>query len=1260
MGKSGRIGWSGLLALALAWVLVRSAGAFDYPEYPSSVTDRPQPRDKVVLTWATIDNDAPSITIYWPTTHEETEYGTGYTITRQVVGSGGPSTIFSVSGPAAKTTFSYTDTTLTPGVLYQYTISGTIYLVSKGSSYTGSTTFYGGVKLPVTEDRGKIILVLDKTMSSPLAGDIQLWKQDLICDGWQVLTEEVDRDPDNPDDFTACVPVRSKIKAQYNSDPANVKAAALFGHIPVPYSGTGAFDGHTQHAGAWSTDTYYADLDGVWTDTSVDLTMAGTDYPLTEKLKNIPGDGKFDQSSTPTSTEIMVGRIDMAAMTAFKRGSSDTDYETRLLKNYLRKDHAWRHKQVTVKTQGLVQDGFRNYVPSSWQGGFCNLVPLVGGCNVVEGNYPMHPILDLGQMHKSLESDTWLWLYGTGGGGYTGASTCGDSWDWAELHTNVVFTMLFGSYFGDWDQSNAYLRAPLASDDYTLTCAWGDRPVPSYTKMGYGEVAAYWYYKNSFAITANFFGDPTLRMGQVAPPTNLNITTSNGAVEVTWDASPDADMGYYVYHSTSAEGPFTRVTPSPITHRYYIDLPANGPHYYMVKALSLFTGNTVSYYNLSQGVLGYVYVSLSDAPEIEVTGNDQRILTGDTLPSLADHTSFGDVSLSGGTMQRSYTISNVGRVDLNLTGSPRVEITGPQASEFTILATPPATLSALGGSAALVISFTPGGLGLRQATVSIATDDADENPFVFAIHGRGVNNTPVVFDQSLTTPEDTPLAITLTASDADGDALGYLLVTAPKHGTLTGTAPNWVYTPAADFSGDDRFTFKATDGFEESSLATVSIIVTPVDDPLVLLSGPTASPNPVATGQPANLEVVATDSDTTTGISYLWELVSGPGTATFANASAANTTVICSAAGTYVLRLTATSDGVSVSGTVTLEATSGNHTPVITLAPTATLVSRSATLKMAASDTDLGDVLTYSWTLVSGAGSVIFTPGDLPEGLVSFSAPGAYTLRVTVSDGQASVSGTVSVTVVAAATAATMKAESYMGGIYQRFLARQPDEAGLAGWSDALIAGTYSAVYTARNFVLSREHTSRATTNAVYADALYRGLLARAPDSGGYNQVLTNLNSGALREDQMTALLFTDEFRSRCTTLGIVHSTSSDERRRQIRGFVRRFYIQCLVREPDGTGMDFWSGSLSGGTKTGADVARGFALAQEFTNRNLSDSAFLDVLYSAFFDRSADAGGKAYWQAQLAAGATRAEVLEGFIGAAEFAALCTQYSIKAF
>ncbi|MDP3298128.1 MAG: Ig-like domain-containing protein [Thermodesulfovibrionia bacterium] len=95
------------------------------------------------------------------------------------------------------------------------------------------------------------------------------------------------------------------------------------------------------------------------------------------------------------------------------------------------------------------------------------------------------------------------------------------------------------------------------------------------------------------------------------------------------------------------------------------------------------------------------------------------------------------------------------------------------------------------------------------------------------------NVPPVADDKLITTDEDTPIGITLTASDPGDDTLSFGVVSNPSHGTLSGTPPNLTYTPNLDFNGSDSFTYKANDGEADSNEATVSITVNALNDPPV-------------------------------------------------------------------------------------------------------------------------------------------------------------------------------------------------------------------------------------------------------------------------------------------------------------------------------------------------------------------------------------------------------------------------------------------
>ena len=125
---------------------------------------------------------------------------------------------------------------------------------------------------------------------------------------------------------------------------------------------------------------------------------------------------------------------------------------------------------------------------------------------------------------------------------------------------------------------------------------------------------------------------------------------------------------------------------------------------------------------------------IAGAPDIDVFGNSTEITTGDTSPDLTDHTDFGDVSLAS-TFDRTYTITNNGSGDLDLTGSPLVEIGGTNPGDFSVTLQPATDPLPATQSTTFTVRFDPQAAGTRTATVSIASDDGDENPYTFDIQG---------------------------------------------------------------------------------------------------------------------------------------------------------------------------------------------------------------------------------------------------------------------------------------------------------------------------------------------------------------------------------------------------------------------------------------------------------------------------------------------------------------------------------------------
>ena len=133
----------------------------------------------------------------------------------------------------------------------------------------------------------------------------------------------------------------------------------------------------------------------------------------------------------------------------------------------------------------------------------------------------------------------------------------------------------------------------------------------------------------------------------------------------------------------------------------------------------------------------------------------------------------------------------------------------------------------------------------------------DSSEATVSITVTAVNDAPIANEQNITTTEDTNKTIVLSGSDIDGDTLGYTVTQVPSHGTLSGTAPNLVYTPNANYNGNDSFKFKVNDGTVDSGEATVNIAINTAND------APTAVDDTSTLDEDSNalIDVLANDSD---------------------------------------------------------------------------------------------------------------------------------------------------------------------------------------------------------------------------------------------------------------------------------------------------------------------------------------------------------------------------------------------------------------
>ncbi|MFA5941428.1 MAG: retention module-containing protein, partial [Sinimarinibacterium sp.] len=132
--------------------------------------------------------------------------------------------------------------------------------------------------------------------------------------------------------------------------------------------------------------------------------------------------------------------------------------------------------------------------------------------------------------------------------------------------------------------------------------------------------------------------------------------------------------------------------------------------------------------------------------------------------------------------------------------------------------------------------YTPneGFNGTDSFTYTISDGQGGSDTATVTVNVESVNDGPDAVDDTVNTPEETPITIPVLVndSDPDGDPLTVTGVTQGANGTVTiGPDGNPTYTPNAGFNGSDSFTYSISDGNGGTDTATVTVNVGGVNDP---------------------------------------------------------------------------------------------------------------------------------------------------------------------------------------------------------------------------------------------------------------------------------------------------------------------------------------------------------------------------------------------------------------------------------------------
>jgi len=175
------------------------------------------------------------------------------------------------------------------------------------------------------------------------------------------------------------------------------------------------------------------------------------------------------------------------------------------------------------------------------------------------------------------------------------------------------------------------------------------------------------------------------------------------------------------------------------------------------------------------------------------------------------------------------------------------------------------------------VSYTPNAdFNGADAFTFISNDGtADSVAATISLTVNPINAPPMANSSMATTVEDTPVTITLTGSDVDGDGLTFAIASGPSNGMLGAIVPltpntaEVSYTPSMGFSGADSFAFTASDGMLTTAATLVAITVTPGNTP------PVANSAATSTNEDAPLLLTLTGSDVD-GDTLAFAIATGP------------------------------------------------------------------------------------------------------------------------------------------------------------------------------------------------------------------------------------------------------------------------------------------------------------------------------------------------------------------------------------------------
>ncbi|MEK6795545.1 MAG: hypothetical protein AABZ39_12250 [Spirochaetota bacterium] len=374
-----------------------------------------------------------------------------------------------------------------------------------GGAYNSKTMNF------ISNTGGDLLVVLDSTLAPSVISAFNGWKTDVERAGWVVTVAswtKANKDVSNH------VKLAEQIIWPYIRSKGVAPHVFLIGKLPMPYTGLDIPTSH-EDRGAYASTLFYAAPDGQWTDIGDNSFRTHR----TAALKNVPGDGKFDQmigpgSSSPDSRHVRgalkacVGWLDFDHIgTPAQWGATNSKpaWIAQCYVDYFARNRAYRAGQWRPKT--LIGHG--NYLAKYWENVRQWALSITAVSNygefqniaAAEARAPFGFDFD----HKAISDKTSTW-----------AARPKTPWS--------VFELFYGSY--QFDYGSTRLMKPLNAGALATGCSVS-------TSVGFGPTSPSWdltgilagktlgelwyqtlnrpvYYNTIFVL----YGDPTLVIAQ--------------------------------------------------------------------------------------------------------------------------------------------------------------------------------------------------------------------------------------------------------------------------------------------------------------------------------------------------------------------------------------------------------------------------------------------------------------------------------------------------------------------------------------------------------------------------------------------------------------------------------------------------------------------------------------------------------------------------------------------------------------------------